>query len=141
MSRQLEISQKFPTERIQFQSKSQSVLSLPLRLPTEIPKLMKVADRFVVQSEATGYRVCPATKTGQCDRFALHSFQQLTARKDSSEKDLAFFDPKTLPLGAVYRPIQLAHHTAGIYLENCVEQSYISVVQWKQDNILYEIQA
>lgn len=137
VSRQLEISQKFPTERVQ----SQSILSLPLRLPTEIPKLMKVADRFVVQSEATGYRVCPATKTGQCDRSTRHSFQQLTARKDFAQKDLAFFDPKTLPLGAVYRSIQLAHNTPGIYLENCVGQSCISVVQWKQDNILYEIQA
>ena len=137
VSRQLETSQKFPTQRIQ----ANSALSLPLRLPTEIPKLMKVADRFVVQSDETGYRICPATKAGQCDRSALHSFQQLTARNDSTQQDLAFVDPKTLPLGVIYRPIQLAHHTAGIYLENCVGQSCISVVQWRQDNILYEIQA
>ena len=133
ISRQLETSQNFPTQRI---LPSQSNSSLPLRLPTTIPKLMKVADRFVVQSDETGYRVCPATKTGQCDERAVHSFQQLTARKNS-----AFFDAKTLPLGAIYRPIELAHHTPGIYLERCIGQSCISVVQWKQDKILYEIQA
>ena len=132
VSRQLETSQKFPIQRIQ----SQSVLTIPLRLPTEIPKLMNVADRFVVQSNETGYRVCPATKTGQCDDRAIHSFQQFTAQKNS-----AFFEAKTLPLGAIYRPIELAHHTPGIYLERCIEQSCISVVQWKQDKILYEIQA
>ena len=132
VSRQLEPSQKFPIQRIE----SQSVLTLPLRLPTEIPKLMNVADRFVVQSDETGYRVCPATKTGQCDERAGHSFQQLTAQKNS-----AFFDAKTLPLGAIYRPIELVHHTPGIYLERCIGQSCISVVQWKQDKILYEMQA
>ena len=132
VSRQLEPSQKFPIQHVQ----SKSVLTMPLRLPTEIPKLMNVADRFVVQSDETGYRVCPATKTGQCDERAVHSFQQLTARKNS-----AFFDAKTLPLGAIYRPIELAHHIPGIYLERCIGQSCISVVQWKQDKILYEMQA
>ena len=132
VSRQLEPSQKFPIQRIE----SQSLLTIPLRLPTEIPKLMNIADRFVVQSDETGYRVCPATKTGQCDERTVHSFQQLTARKNS-----AFFDAKTLPLGAIYRPIELAHHTPGIYLERCIGQSCVSVVQWKQDKILYEMQA
>lgn len=132
VSRQLEPSQKFPIQHVQ----SKSVLTMPLRLPTEIPKLMNVADRFVVQSDETGYRVCPATKTGQCDERAVHSFQQLTARKNS-----AFFDARTLPLGAIYRPIELAHHIPGIYLERCIGQSCISVVQWKQDKILYEMQA
>ncbi len=131
--RRLEQVQPFPNDRI-LQSSVKSNISV--RIPQELPKVMKVADRFVLKGTSDGYQLCPATAQGDCDRSRPYGFQQLTGRKGGE-----FYEAKTLTPGAVYRPIELANQTPGIYLENCVGQRCLSVVQWKQNGILYEIQA
>lgn len=131
--RQLEQVQAFPNDRLLQGSVTPSI---PLRIPQELPKVMKVADRFVLTGTRDGYQLCPATPQGDCDRSRPYGFQQITGRKGG-----AFYEAKTLTPGAVYRPIELANHIPGIYLENCVGQRCLSIVQWKQNGILYEIQA
>jgi hypothetical protein len=131
--RRLEQMQAFPNDRI---LPSQVLPTVSLRLPRSVPKVMKVADRFVVRGTPEGYQLCPATVKGDCDRSRPHVFQQLIARKG-----LDFYSPKTLSPGAIYRPIQLAQGIPGIYLENCVGPRCLSIVQWKQAGVLYEIQA
>jgi hypothetical protein len=132
--RRLEQMQAFPNDRI---LQSQGIPTVALRIPRAVPKVMKVADRFVVRGTPEGYQLCPATVKGDCDRSSrAQVFQQLTARKG-----LDFYNPKTLSPGAVYRPIQLAQGIPGIYLENCIGPRCLSIVQWKQAGVLYEIQA
>jgi hypothetical protein len=131
--RRLEQMQAFPNDRV---LQSQVVPTVALRIPRAVPKVMKVADRFMVRGTPEGYQLCPATVKGDCDRSRPHVFQQLTARKG-----LDFYNPKKLSPGAVYRPIKLAQGLPGIYLENCVGPRCLSIVQWKQAGILYEIQA
>lgn len=131
--KRLESMQAFPDDRIQ---RSQTFPTIPLRVPTVLPKVLKVADRFIVKSEKNSYHLCPATAQGECDRSSLYSFHQITGHQGRN-----FYDPKTLTPGAIYRPIELAHKTPGIYLENCVGQRCLSIVQWKQQGILYEIQS
>jgi hypothetical protein len=134
VQRRLEQMQAFPSDRV---LQSQGVPTVALRFPRAVPKMMKVADRFVVRGTSEGYQLCPATVKGECDRSSrAQVFQQLTARKG-----LDFYNPKTLSPGAVYRPIQLAQGIPGIYLENCVGPRCLSIVQWKQAGVLYEIQA
>ncbi len=131
--RRLAQMQAFPTDRM---VQSSVKPTIPIKLPQDIPQVMKVADRFVLKGTDEGYQLCPATAQGDCDRSRAYGFQQMTGRKGG-----AFYEPKTLAPGAVYRPVQLANHTPGVYLENCVGQRCLSVVQWKQNGILYEIQA
>ncbi len=136
--RRLEQVQVFPNDRILHNRLVPGSVTptIPLRIPQELPMVMKVADRFVLTGTNHGYQLCPATLQGDCDRSRPYGFQQMTGRKGG-----AFYEAKTLTPGAVYRPIELANRTPGIYLENCVGQRCLSIVQWKQDGILYEIQA
>ncbi len=130
--RRLELMQDFPDDRIQVETAA----TVALRIPKAVPQLMKVADRFVLKGNNNNYQLCPATLEGECDRSRAHVFQQLTGRKG-----LDFYEAKQLAPSAVYRTIELAHKIPGVYLENCVGRTCLSVVQWKQDGMLYEIQA
>jgi hypothetical protein len=131
--RYLEQMQAVPIHRIQVQ---ETFSHVSLRLPTAIPQVMKVADQFILKGSAERYELCPATAQGDCDRFRAYGFQQFIARKGFD-----FYSPQQLPSNTLYHPIELAHQTPGIYFENCKGQTCVSVVQWKQDGMLYEVQA
>ncbi len=134
MQRRLEQVQAFPNDRIILTTSLKG--SIPVRIPQEVPKVMKVADRFALTETSDGYQLCPATVQGECDRSRSYGFQKITGRKGRE-----FYEAKTLTPGATYRPIELANKIPGIYLENCVLQRCLSIVQWKQQGVLYEIQA
>jgi hypothetical protein len=107
--------------------------------PRVLPKLsmVKDSDRFVVVPESHGYRICPTMGDSQaCDRMRVRVFQSFSARAGGEFSDVQ----KLLPRD-VYRKIDLAQGTPGVYLENCGERSCTSSVQWKRDGMLYEIQA
>ncbi len=108
-------------------------------MPRILPKLsiVKDSDRFVVVPESNGYRICPTVGDSQaCDRVRVRVFQSFSARQGGE-----FYDAQKLSTRDVYRKIELAQGTPGVYLENCGERSCTSSVQWKRDGMLYDIQA
>jgi hypothetical protein len=114
-------------------------LTMPMVLPQTLPKspLVNDRDRYVVIPEYQGYRVCPTVgDSALCDRLRIRAFQEFTAKQGGE-----FYDPQKLSTRDVYRKIELAQGTPGIYLENCGERSCTSSVQWKRNGVLYEVQA
>lgn len=108
-------------------------------MPRVLPKLsiLKDSDRFVVLQEDQGYRICPTVgESKACDRMRARVFQEFSAKQGGE-----FYDAKKLSTRDVYRNIELAQGTPGIYLENCGDRSCSSAVQWKRDGVLYEVQA
>lgn len=112
---------------------------LPLIIPRILPKLsmVKETDRFLVTSQSQGYQLCPTVGDAPvCDRSRVRSFQQFSAKKGGE-----FYAENKLSARDVYRKIELAQGTPGLYLENCGPRSCTSSVQWKRNGILYEVQA
>lgn len=112
---------------------------LPLVIPRILPKLsgVKETDRFWVTSQSQGYQLCPTVgDTPVCDRSRVRSFQQFSAQKGGE-----FYAENKVSARDIYRKIELAQGTPGLYLENCGPRSCTSSVQWKRNGILYEVQA
>ncbi len=126
------------------QVRVEGTLTMAAVLPRALPKLPMVndRDRYVVIPQDKGYRVCPTVGDSavgsslQCDRLRVRGFQEFTAKQGGE-----FYDPQKLSTRDVYRKIELAQGTPGIYLENCGERSCTSSVQWKRNGVLYEVQA
>ena len=112
---------------------------IPLVIPRILPKLsgVKETDRFWVTSQSQGYQLCPTVgDTPVCDRSRVRSFQQFSAQKGGE-----FYAENKLSTRDIYRKIELAQGTPGLYLENCGPRSCTSSVQWKRNGIMYEVQA
>ena len=114
-------------------------VELPLVIPRTLPKLsmVKDTDRFLVTPQSQGYQLCPTIGDSPvCDRSRVRSFQQFSAKKGGE-----FYAENKLSTRDVYRKIELAQGTPGLYLENCGDRSCTSSVQWKRNGVLYEVQA
>jgi hypothetical protein len=116
-----------------------SRVELPLVIPRTLPKLSMVrdTDRFLVTPKSQGYQLCPTIgDSPACDRSRVRSFQQFSAKKGGE-----FYAENKLSARDIYRKIELAQGTPGLYLENCGDRSCTSSVQWKRNGVLYEVQA
>lgn len=126
----------FPVEQIL--SKLNWKTEVPILLPSELPwiPLGKLdQNRFTVQADANGYRVCVSYLKRGCDRPTLRHFDSIVAQRNTELKR-----PSNIGIRDTFREIDLARGIHGFFYEGCGAYC-TSSVRWKYQGIVYSVYA